>query len=57
MSVRHRQVLVNNALVGILRKGNDLWPFEYAQEWMSAARVFDLSPMACWRRCRAKPPR
>lgn len=44
MSVREVQVLVNQIVVGILREENDLWQFDYTQQWMTSARGFDLSP-------------
>lgn len=44
MSVRQLEVLVNNELVGILREENDLWQFEYGDEWIASAHGFDLSP-------------
>lgn len=44
MSRRELAVLVNDELVGHLREENDLWQFEYADQWRKAARGFDLSP-------------
>lgn len=45
MSIRQLDVLVNNDLVGNLREENDLWQFQYSDEWSGSARGFDLSPV------------
>ncbi|MBP1207198.1 serine/threonine-protein kinase HipA [Duganella sp. 1411] len=44
MSARQLEVMVNRDLVGWLREQNDLWQFEYAEQWRSSAAGFDLSP-------------
>ncbi len=44
MTARQLEVIVNRDLVGWLREENDLWQFEYAEEWRAAATGFDLSP-------------
>ena len=44
MSVRQREVLVNDELVGVLAEENDLWQFDYADQWIASVRGFDLSP-------------
>lgn len=44
MTARQLDITVNGQLVGHLRESNDLWEFEYVQEWVASARGFDLSP-------------
>lgn len=44
MTARQLEVMVNRDLVGWLREENDLWQFEYAEQWRASATGFDLSP-------------
>jgi serine/threonine-protein kinase HipA len=44
MTARQLEVMVNRDLVGWLREENDLWQFEYADQWRASATGFDLSP-------------
>lgn len=44
MTARQLEVWVNSDLVGFLREENDLWQFEYSQEWQSSIFGYDLSP-------------
>lgn len=37
-------VFSNEQRVGTLREDNDLWEFEYVQEWAASGEGFDLSP-------------
>ena len=42
--IRTLDVLIHDRLVGALREENDLWQFEYSQEWCASPHGFDLSP-------------
>ena len=44
MSDRELAVSVNEQRVGLLRESNDLWAFEYAEDWAVSPTSFDLSP-------------
>jgi serine/threonine-protein kinase HipA len=44
MSARELVVSVNQQHVGSLREGNDLWTFEYSEDWAASPASFDLSP-------------
>jgi len=44
MSERELLISVNEQLVGSLREGNDLWTFEYSEDWAASPVRFDLSP-------------
>lgn len=44
MTARQLEVTVNRDLVGWLREENDLWQFEYADQWRASAIGFGLSP-------------
>jgi serine/threonine-protein kinase HipA len=44
MSDRELAVGVNEQRVGSLREGNDLWTFEYSEDWAASPTSFDLSP-------------
>ena len=37
-------VWINEHLVGVLSDENNIWSFQYAQEWLDFAESFDLSP-------------
>lgn len=41
---RTLKVYSGNFLVGQLHEGNDIWAFEYADEWLQSPQSFDLSP-------------
>lgn len=42
--MRSLHVYLNHHRIGTLSEGNDLWMFEYTQEWAGSAHGFDLSP-------------
>jgi serine/threonine-protein kinase HipA len=42
--MRTLQVYLNNAVVGVLSEGNDLWAFDYEPAWANAPEGFDLAP-------------
>lgn len=44
MTARQLEVMVNRDLVGWLREENDLWQFDYAEQWRTSPEGFDLSP-------------
>jgi len=44
MTARQLQVSINGQLVGHLRENNDLWAFEYTNDWASSSTAFNLSP-------------
>lgn len=37
-------VYVDRTLVGVLLEGDDLWRFEYDEQWTAAHEGFDLAP-------------
>jgi serine/threonine-protein kinase HipA len=44
MSNRELAVSVNDQRVGVLREDNDLWAFDYSEDWAASPLGFDLSP-------------
>ncbi len=42
--MRCLSVYIDRRLVGTLEEGDDLWRFEYADQWTQAADSFDLAP-------------
>lgn len=44
MSARELAVQINDERIGTLRESNDLWSFEYTEEWSKSPQGFDLSP-------------
>jgi serine/threonine-protein kinase HipA len=45
MSDRELWININEHRVGTLRESNDLWAFEYTQDWVTSPTSFDLSPV------------
>jgi serine/threonine-protein kinase HipA len=44
MSERFLNIFINDRRVGQLAEQNNLWSFEYAQDWVNLPESFDLSP-------------
>ena len=44
MSERFLKIFINDQRVGQLAEQNNLWSFEYAQDWINSPEAFDLSP-------------
>lgn len=44
MSARALDIFINDHRVGQLAEQNNLWSFEYAQDWINSPEAFDLSP-------------
>ena len=42
--MRTLAVLLNDDRVGTLHESNDLWSFEYDEQWAKGPDAFDLSP-------------
>jgi serine/threonine-protein kinase HipA len=42
--MRHLKVYIDQRLVGTLSEGDDLWVFDYEDDWSHAAEGFDLAP-------------
>src|ERR1700753_1552301 len=42
--MRSLNTYIDRKLVGVLREGDDLWRFEYDEQWAAAPDSFDLAP-------------